>query len=739
MKIIVSIIFALCLSAASLAEATSLSFIKDGLQGNAAEEASVVLPEPTGLEAHWWRYFAQVEGEKLEQRIQEELQRLESLSSELPEDISEAAASTIELIRVNLQALPQARSQASPELPTPIVYGETYTLPQFLAIAKSLRDALTELEAEHSDVSAADKSVKAANRRVDTLMAAYLGLDPSDPTRVLRGLEIMAERSAAAVAEERLRVRKAALLADEGRIKQLKDEQGVAAKRLLAEQADLKQLDTEIEQARKTLEQAQDRTVKEQAWALSVVGDDPEKKAAAHFRQQRVLRATVLEAIAESRLIRFQVERYLVELLLDTMEVDTGQIRTQLAAWDVELGDIRTETLIWVSDSERERQRTGDAVASSQQAETSVPVFIQLINQDRFNLAQETLIATQRLQDEIMQADLIIQLVDAQLAVKEGRIKDWLARGEQGLKQLWAEATGWGSISLFKIGETPVTALGLLRIALILTIAWWISHWLRRALQQLGERGEGINLSAYYTVGRLSHYLIIVIGFMVGLSSIGVDFTNFALVAGAIAIGIGFGLQSIVNNFVSGLILLFERSLKVGDFVELTSGVVGEVRELNVRSTLINTNDNIDIVVPNSEFMNNNVNNWTLLQAYRRIHLPFRVAYGTDKDLVRQAGLEAAEKVPHTLTGIPGKNPGVWLISFGENGLEFELVVWVTPKAVKRPNAVHATYMWEIESALRKYAIEVPFPQRDLYLRDGFQRSLAAEERVPAAIDLTKQ
>jgi small-conductance mechanosensitive channel len=221
----------------------------------------------------------------------------------------------------------------------------------------------------------------------------------------------------------------------------------------------------------------------------------------------------------------------------------------------------------------------------------------------------------------------------------------------------------------------------------------------------------------------------------VGLSSIGVDFTNFALVAGAIAIGIGFGLQSIVNNFVSGLILLFERTVKVGDFVELASGVAGEVREINVRSTLINTNDNIDIVVPNSEFINSKVINWTLSEGHCRIHLPFKVAYGTDKEKVRQAGLEAAEKLPHTLTGIPGKNPGMWLVKFGESSLDFELVVWVTARAVKRPGAVHAAYMWEIESALRRHGIEIPFPQRELRLRSGFGNLDGFREfvREPAA------
>ncbi|MGB5569018.1 MAG: mechanosensitive ion channel domain-containing protein, partial [Sedimenticolaceae bacterium] len=164
----------------------------------------------------------------------------------------------------------------------------------------------------------------------------------------------------------------------------------------------------------------------------------------------------------------------------------------------------------------------------------------------------------------------------------------------------------------------------------------------------------------------------------------------------------------------------FEKSLKVGDFVELQSGITGEVKEINMRSTLVTTNDNVDILVPNSDFINQEVTNWTLREAYRRIHVPFGVAYGTDKERVRKAVLEAADAVTWTLKESRRRAPQVWFVNFGESSLDFELVVWLIPEAVKRPAAVQATYLWEIESKLHEYRIEVPFPQRDLHLRSGF-------------------
>lgn len=208
---------------------------------------------------------------------------------------------------------------------------------------------------------------------------------------------------------------------------------------------------------------------------------------------------------------------------------------------------------------------------------------------------------------------------------------------------------------------------------------------------------------------------------LAAISSLGLDLSKFTLFASALGIGLGFGLQNFVSNFVAGLIVLFEKSMNVGDFVELQSGVIGEVREINMRSTLITTNDNVDVLIPNSEFVSSQVTNWTLREAVRRIHVPFGVAYGTDKDLVKKAVLEAADRVPWTYAKLKRREPQVWLVGFGDSSLDFELIVWLTPDAVKRPGAVQADYLWEIETSLREYEIEIPFPQRDLNLRGGFE------------------
>jgi small-conductance mechanosensitive channel len=409
--------------------------------------------------------------------------------------------------------------------------------------------------------------------------------------------------------------------------------------------------------------------------------------------------------------------------------MDTRALREQLADWNAGLGDLRKEAAAWTSASQQERDRAAEAMATGATVSGgAVPLFSMLYG-DRLALAQQTLTPLQTLNDSIAQVEVLLQIVDKELARRAGGLSDWLARGELALQQLWERTIEWAGQSLFKIGDTPVTVLGLLRVGFIMAIAWFISHWFRHVLARFARGHENVvTQSALFTIGRLFHYGILTLGFIIGLASIGIDFTNFALVAGAIGIGIGFGLQSIVSNFVSGLILLFERTMKVGDFVELGSGVAGEVRAINVRSTLISTNDNVEIVVPNSKFINDNVINWTLLEAFGRIHIRFKVAYGTDGDRVTQAGLEAADKVPFTLKD---RKASVWLVDFGDSSLDYELVVWVNPEAVKRPGAVHAAYKREIAVALRKYGIEIPVSQLDLRLRNGFKESFQPDSGAP--------
>lgn len=299
-----------------------------------------------------------------------------------------------------------------------------------------------------------------------------------------------------------------------------------------------------------------------------------------------------------------------------------------------------------------------------------------------------------------------------------------------------AAPQGWWQQPLLELGGVAFTPAGLAGAAAVFVLAWLVSWGVRRGLARFARRpGVADRHAALYTVGRVVHYLLLVVAVLVALEVVGVPASRFAVFAGAIGVGLGFGLQAIFNNFLSGLILLFDGSLKVGDFVELESGVHGEVADITIRATRITTNDNIDILVPNAEFVTGRVVNWTHREVSRRLRIPFGVAYGSDKEQVKQAALEAAAAVPFTLAQDGPRRPQVWLVDFGDSSLDFELVVWLTAEATKRPSAVKAAYNWELETALARHGLEIPFPQRDLHLRSAFGRrgdeALAAFGHAP--------
>ncbi len=273
---------------------------------------------------------------------------------------------------------------------------------------------------------------------------------------------------------------------------------------------------------------------------------------------------------------------------------------------------------------------------------------------------------------------------------------------------------------LVEVSGVTITTAGVVGAVVALVGAWLLSLLLRRAIRRYGESRGNTSRASLYTLSRIVHYAVLTIGFLLAISLLGVPISRFAVLAGAIGVGLGFGLQSIFANFLSGLVLLFDKSLKVGDFVELESGVHGEVRDIKIRATTIVTNDNIDILVPNSEFTGGRVVNWTHRDVSRRLRVPFGVAYGTDKDLVKRAALEAAAEVPFTLDQDGPRRPQVWLAEFGDSSLNFELVIWLNAEATVKPAAVKAAYNWALHSALERHGIEIPFPQQDLNVRSLF-------------------
>ncbi|WP_226704675.1 mechanosensitive ion channel domain-containing protein [Microbulbifer elongatus] len=315
----------------------------------------------------------------------------------------------------------------------------------------------------------------------------------------------------------------------------------------------------------------------------------------------------------------------------------------------------------------------------------------------------------------------------AQLFVYQRQQGWWSTMGNRLLLQLQEVRTGWRNLAnyeLFAISEQPITLKDIAKMILVILAAWACSRILNWVLRRMVHKNRTSEQGAY-TLWRILNYCIVLITFIILLAMVGLDTSKLTLIAGALSVGIGFGMQAIFSNFISGIILLFEQPLRVGDLVELESGVFGRIRDINVRSTRITTRDNVDILVPNSEFVTGRVTNHTLEDPVRRIHVMFGVAYGTDPEVVREAAMAAAERVPVTFTNWQRKTE-VWLAGFGDSSLDFKLVVWVNSNAVSSLGDLTALYNIELLREFNERDIEIPFPQRDLHVRSW-------GESVPAA------
>ncbi|MFN7175662.1 MAG: mechanosensitive ion channel family protein, partial [Thermaurantiacus sp.] len=277
-------------------------------------------------------------------------------------------------------------------------------------------------------------------------------------------------------------------------------------------------------------------------------------------------------------------------------------------------------------------------------------------------------------------------------------------------------------IELFQIAGQRVTLAWILAPVIIIVATLLLASVVNKVFTRLRRRAAPSQGYVLYVLGQLLRYGIVFAGVIAAGSAIGLNLTSLSLFAGALGVGIGLGLQDIVRNFTYGILLLFDRSVEVGDYIELANGTAGQVVAIGPRATTITTNDNVDILIPNAELMSKELVNWTRNHTTRRVRVPFSVAYGSDKELVKQAALEAARNVPFTMPETEQEQTQVWLTGFGDSALEFQLIVWPTLDAVKRRGRMLAAYRWALDDSLRKHGLEIPFPQRDIRVRSLFGR-----------------
>lgn len=272
------------------------------------------------------------------------------------------------------------------------------------------------------------------------------------------------------------------------------------------------------------------------------------------------------------------------------------------------------------------------------------------------------------------------------------------------------------NLSLFNLGDSKLTIGLVLTLILSFVILFVGAEWIRKLIVTKILSRYRLDVGTRKSIGTMVKYFLILAGIFSILQTNGLDLSAFGILAGAVGVGIGFGLQNITNNFISGLIILFEQPIKEGDRIEV-GDVSGDVIKISARSTMIVTNDNISIIVPNSQFIDSQVINWSHNDRNIRFNFPVGVSYKEDPQKIKKILLEVAKNNGGVLN-LP--EPDVLFEEFGDSSLNFNLRVW-TSEYINRPKVLKSQLYYEVFKRFKEEGVEIPFPQRDLHLSSGFE------------------
>jgi small-conductance mechanosensitive channel len=283
--------------------------------------------------------------------------------------------------------------------------------------------------------------------------------------------------------------------------------------------------------------------------------------------------------------------------------------------------------------------------------------------------------------------------------------------------QVWARLArvwGWLTTPLVSVGGTAFSVATVVTLLLAVAVVVLLARAIRRALSERILPRLHLEPGLAYAVSNMVFYVFASVGTLIVIQSTGINLTSLTVLLGALGVGAGFGLQEVASNFVSGVIILLERPIEVGDRIQVGE-LDGRVTKINMRATEVLTNDSVAVIVPNKNFITMQVVNWSRGGDTIRVHAPIGVAYGSNPEQVRAALIEAALSVPAVLRNPP---PVVRLVGYGDSSVNFEVLAWTRELLQQRLELI-SELNFAIEAALRRRGIEIPFPQRDLHVRDA--------------------
>lgn len=682
----------------------------------AQEQQSVQTPDPSLLKPTWWEIFVD-DKSLVQQRVDNLITNLSTIPADLANDKSEEAQNLIDQVKVNLQAWLNILEQPLP-LPKPATtLKESYSIDQLREVYNRHQKLKVDLDSKKVELKSLEQQLKTTQERLDLARQGYQSSADRSQEKILFGLKILKYRPAVEVGKKKIKLLDKSIQIENDLLRESRVEIDTAKKRLVSESSVSSLYARQLDSSKLVWDDAKkERQRQELIYAENYTEEADEKSETKNnILTINLTDASIVEVRSRVDYLKEEILFQLSSLIVNPDWVKIDKLDISLKDWHGQLKSFALRLEEWRTQIERILQRASQVLTLGDQ---EIPQSRAQLDQV-VKAAQNSLLEIQKLQGDVNETNFLLTTLEEKSIGLRGQGAQWVKVIIDFVSGAFETAGEKLSKTLFYIGTHPVSFMTMIEFILIMIITWWFSRLVRGTINTFSKRRKGIRKALIYRLNRLIHYFILCIGAIVGLSWIGFDFSNLLLIAGALGVGIGFGLQNIFNNFISGIIILFQSHLKVGDYIELDTGLRGEIREINVRSTVVTTNDGVEVIIPNSEMVSNRIVNWTLRDPYRRVHVPFSVAYGSDLEELTKVVVEAAKNVQSTLQRIGVREPQVFLMKLGDNGIEMELVVWVDEKWTRRKRNTRSQYLFAIERVLKEHGFEIPYPKRDLYIKEG--------------------
>jgi small-conductance mechanosensitive channel len=671
-------------------------------------------PDPMNLQSNWWEFF-KGEGEKFQNQSKAFQDKLALLKETLNEKEHAELLHQMDKIILNLNMLQELKGKKEELKPIPLLLLEKYDINQLLEVVKNLGRVQNKIIDQKDDLTRQQKLQAQNKSELDSLYLNYGELPKGSPARLKTGMSIIAARSDLALIAIHIEQLKKRIQFLEKEKEKLNDELKFAEKNLSFDNLTAGELEKGVQQKQNEVEKGKAQLLKLEKSAFAAKKQEPENIVLQRLWEQRILSQSISQGIARADLIIQQIKQHLYFIAKQIKTYSTPQLQALITEWKESVADSKRDISLWENMVREELDRIGKEIAAISEGEQKKMEMALNLHLE----IDKSLLAIQELKGKLEDTTLLLKQIETVLIQERTIFETWTIVLEKYLFGVISTFNEIANTKVFEVRERPITLLNLFQALLIVIGTFIFSKLFRKMIFSQKHFEKNVTQSTQFILSKSIHYLLLLIGFLIAFSWMGFDFTNFAIIAGALGVGVGFGLQSLVNNIISGFMILFQRNLKIGDIIEIESTVIGRVAEVNLQSTRIHSFEGIDVIVPNSNLTTQRVINWTLHDHCRRFRIPFSVAYGTGKEFLSNVILEATKKLAPTVHGdVRYPDPQIWFAGFGNSALDFELVVWVNLLIAMPHGSAKSTYLWMLDNVLSEHEIDIPYNQMDVRIKE---------------------